>query len=268
MALGCGPIDQSVESDVEASKRNVHPTFSEYEGTYVLSPLVQLEVEAVEGWIALDPPTWTGRPYLARLDGERFSLVAPYESESQVVEFFRDSTGAVSAVELTNFDPVHDGKRFTRAAPYATPSPAGLFRKGRPIEAARAALADPTIRPAQLHRFAIEQMMSLPTRRVDIAHFLKEVADGFPQEAGLLALYGYSLVAMDLRSEAHIVLDRAQKLDPNERNASEALRRLGLKIDDAAAGYRALLPFSLHEAYAEPTAEDIAAVGLCGACET
>ncbi len=254
VTLGGCDGDRTVEPTAEAL-----PVYSEYAGTFTLGPLVILEIEAVEDWIALDPPTWTGRPYLRKVAGDAFALDLPYGSSGQTVTFFRDAAGAVSGVELQNLDPFFDGQRFMRMPP-ETISPALLFRKGEPVEAARAALDDVSIDPDQLRRFAVARLISQPSRHGDTSAFLEVVSRAFPNHAGLTALYGYSLVSVGRRPDAKDVLEAALLLDPEEPNAKEALRRLTFEEPEAGEGYRAVLPFSLADAYGEPSADEVAAV--------
>jgi pimeloyl-ACP methyl ester carboxylesterase len=99
-----------------------------------------------------------------------------------------------------------------------------------------------------------------PARHADTLALVERLSAARPEHAGLRALLGYTLVAAGHRREAPEVLQAALDLDPDNEVAAEAQRRLQLEEPLPGQGYRAVLPFSLKEAFAPPTIDEIASV--------
>ncbi len=233
--------------------------FAEYAGVYLAGPLAVLEVGAVDDYISLVPPFWGGKPYFVKDGGETFSMALPSPRPDRTATFQRRADGAVVGLVLTNVEDAYDGKRFERVTADA-PTPAQLFLGRKPVEAAKAALADKTLTADRLYEFAYQGFLKYPSRRADTVTFLRIVAAAHPEYAPLASLLGYSLIAAGRRDEARTVLANALRLDPENPLAWEASRRLGLREPEPGKGYRAVLPFSLDAAFAPPTQSEIEAV--------
>ncbi len=233
--------------------------YSEYAGIYLHGPLEVLEVGAVDDYLSVVPPFWGSKPYFVKDGAETFSMALPRPEPGRTVSFERSADGTVEALLMSGVDDSYDGKRFVRSTKEGL-TPGQLFLARKPHEAAKAVLADSSLTADDLYRFAFQHLLRHPSRQSDAAVFLQDLLVAHPKHAKLSALYAYSLVAAGRRSEAPAALEIALRLDPQNSIAQETYRRLTQREPPLGEGYRAVLPFSLQEAYAPPTREEIRTV--------
>lgn len=254
-ASACGAPPSRVPTPVSSEA-----DLREYAGTWVAGPLAALQIEAVDGMLAVVPPFWGSRPYFRRAGDETFAMVLPHPEPGRTITFTRRDDGALVQLVLNGVDRGYDGEPFRRTSAGAAPTAYEMFFSGRPLEAARAALAAPSVSPDELRDFGLNALLKYPSRAADAAALLGALAAARPDDARLAALLGHALVAAGRRDDARAALQRARRLDPHDELAGEGLRRLDLVEPPAGRGYRAVLPFTLAEVFAPPTRVEIEAV--------
>ncbi|WP_425408728.1 hypothetical protein [Hyphococcus sp.] len=245
--LACASTDEAVETP---------PVFAEYAGIYASGPLAVAEISAVDDMLAAVPPFWTSKPYFERSADDTFAMMLPSPAPDRTITFTRNQENRVAGFTLANMEQRSDGKDFERLGAGETP-PALLFLNREPHKAARAAIADQSLSADDLAEYALLLLLRHPARHEDSAIFLNAVSEAYPDHAQLKALYGYSLVAINRREDALRVSREALTLDPENRVALEAVRRLTFDEPQAGEGYRKHIPFLLRDAFAPPTREDI-----------
>jgi pimeloyl-ACP methyl ester carboxylesterase len=217
----------------------------DYTGSFRQPDGAPLKVYLRDRNLILRPAFWTAEQRLTRTNGDRF--VVPDRLE-RTATFNRDGHGCVSAVSLTGFGIDGPLPRLDRK------TAVDLFFERRPVEAALlAAKTDPK------HAVAWGQQLleRFPSRSTDTAAYLTELARRIPPNSELERLVGDALVNTSRRTEAVRRYEAALRLDPNNDQASAALRMLGTS-NSGPSGWT--LPFSLDALFAEPTREEIAAV--------
>jgi pimeloyl-ACP methyl ester carboxylesterase len=240
-------------------ERSVRPAHAEFAGVYAAGPLAVTEIEAIDDHIAVVPPFWGSRPYLTEAAPDVFAFALPSPRPDRTITFSRDALGAVAEFSFTNVDRNYDGQVFRRLNRGET-TPAQMFMARRPVDAANAALSDPNLSLAHIRAFATSHLSRHPTRTADTIAFLESIRRRHPDDADLEAIYASALIANHQREQARLVLERALTLNPEQPLARENLRRLDLHQPEAGSGYRAVLPFSLADAFAAPTSSEIADV--------
>ncbi len=237
------------------------PVHAAYAGVYAAGPLAVTDIAAVDGYIAAVPPFWGSRPYLAPVDGalDTFAFELPSVRPERTIAFQRDAEGDVVSLVLTNIEDDYDGEPFAML-PEGAETPATMFMDRRPHDAADAAFADPDLTIDDLRGFAFKHLLYHPSRIDDTVTFMERLRAAHPDDSRLEAIYTYALVAAGRRGEARAAAAQALELDPDDGVAQEAARRLALTEPSPGEGYRKLLPFALSDAFAAPTAAEIADV--------
>ncbi|GJL96970.1 MAG: hypothetical protein DHS20C06_07870 [Hyphobacterium sp.] len=230
--------------------------FSDLEGYYVAGPLAVTEVVAVEGFVAVRPPQWGGRPYFAPSIDNRFVMTLPHTDTDRWVEFSRDLDGSGTSLRFNELHSSFDGIEFIRLQD-GDHTPAQFFFDRHPELAAQTALRNPQITVEQLYEFTAQQFIRYPSRRDDSIRFMEILRDQYPDHVGFTALLGLALVSVGDRVGALEHSQAALQAEPDNDLARETIRRLTMVDPAPGEGYRAVLPFRLSAAHARPTASEI-----------
>lgn len=251
IAVGCsGTPDPTPQA--ESSGR-----FAAYAGRYALDPISVLEVEAHDDLLSIVPPFWTSKPYYGTNDGRTFSMELPSPKPHRQVTFDDFVDGKPGTLSLEAVDRRYDGKRFRRLGEDERTA-VEAFLAGDPQGAATLALNQ--VEDDRLRQFALDLLINYRSRVADAAVMLGRLAAERPEHAGLRSLYAHALVAVGRRDEALQQFEEAYALDPEERSIDEGLRRLRFTEPPAGQGYRAVLPFTLSQAFGPATEMELAAV--------
>jgi hypothetical protein len=235
------------------------PVHDDLAGYYSAGPFAVTEVRAVEDYVGVRPPHWGGRPYFAETMPGHFELALPHADADRWVEFERDDHGEVTGLRFEALHPGFDGLRFERLNGDES-TPASLFLEGEPERAARTALSDPDITVDDIHTFAREYLTRYPEWTSQALRFIITARSAHPDHAGLMADEGLAQIALHNRVAAEPLLVAALGINPGDEAAAYALHMLRQSEPGEGQGYRAVLPFTLDEAFADPTPTEISAV--------
>ena len=235
---------------------NTSDPANDYAGLYVSGPLAVTEVVETDGYVAVRPPHWSGRPYFADDGNGRFVMTLPHVDPDRWVEFEHADSDTIGAINFNGLHPAFDGMWFERLEP-GEETPASLFLRGRAQDAAELAVSMPDVSADAIFDFAYQYLQRYPARTADSLTFLTHVRQAFPEHSGLMMAEGLARIAVGDRETATPLLQRALAGDPGLEPAADGLRRLTLSEPAEGEGYRAVLPFPLADVFAPPLEDEI-----------
>ena len=203
-----------------------------------------LIVKEIDGELTLRPIFWRSLQPLRQKSGDAFGVE---QREDRQVEFVRDAGGCVNAVKIAGFG---DDGTFPRLGNEKVPIETLL--DGQPEIAARLMIRADKAGVKKFVGIGETLLRRFPSQAPVAAGFFKELAKRYSGEAGVYSALGAAYLAMGNRMFAIENFKRASELDPANKDAVSALRRLKIltpSTEEAAFGWQ--LPFPLEAVFRE-----------------
>jgi tetratricopeptide (TPR) repeat protein len=226
--------------------------FSQYEGRYRMPDGSVLIVREIDGELTLRPIFWRSLQPLRQKSGDAFGVE---QREDRLVEFVRDPGGCVNAVKIAGFG---DDGTFPRLGNEKVPIETLL--DGQPEIAARLMIKADKDGVKKFVGIGETLLRRFPSQSPLAVRFLTALTTRYPDEAAAHSALGSAYIAIGNRALALDSYKRANELDPSNKDAISALRRLKVlapSVEETAAGWQ--LPFPLEAVFAKPAAAEIKA---------
>jgi tetratricopeptide (TPR) repeat protein len=206
----------------------------------------------IDGELTLRPIFWRSLQPLRQKKGDAFGIE---QREDRQVEFVRDAGGCVNAVKIAGFG---DDGTFPRLG--SEKAPIETLLDGQPEIAARLMIRADKDGVKKFVGIGETLLQRFPSQAPIAVRFLTALARRYPDDAAVHSALGAAYIAIGNRILALESFKRAYELDPSNKDAVSALRRLKAltpSVEEKAAGWQ--LPFPLEAVFAKPTAAEIKA---------
>ncbi len=225
-----------------------------YEGRYSAGPTALFLVDVVEGKLAITPPFWTSRPYLQEVRTHHFVQAIPHRDNTRTIEFELDETGQVIGLVARNWD--SDTRRYVK-----------LVNTARlPIEEilqGNVSLGVDRLKHSKVYQvelaveLALNVLTKYPSQSQTSVQLSQLLLKDFPNSDMLLAVLGYSQLAVNDRPSAIQAFKDALHLNPDNKMARNAYHILTTPEPVNNTGYRELFPYPLADLFKPPTEREV-----------
>ena len=227
------------------------PSQANHPGRYTDGKDYVVYFEETQFGMTMRPALWTATQLLKQTGADDFTVV---DRTERGAKFQRDSQGQIIGVTIRGME--GEGLQLTLAT--QTPLPIEVLLSGRGETAARRYLAEVNNDPDRITNTAERVLARFPSKSSAVVAFLSTAARRFPQDTKLATLLGFAYVEAGKRHAALSALQRAYRLDRNNKDAISGLARLhALPISEGTKDTPWQLRFPLGTVFRPPSVAEI-----------